>query len=56
METHDFDKEIRSLNSKKFGTQNDISAKVLKKYASSPAPILQKLFNEILRTVIFRVN
>ena len=45
----DVDKEIHSLNSKKSDTQNDISAKILRKCASSTAPVLQKLFNEILR-------
>ena len=50
IETDDVDKEIRSLNSKKSGTQNDVPAKILKKCASSTAPALQKLFNEILRT------
>ena len=54
IETDDIDKEIRSLNSKKSGTQNDVSAKILKKYASWTAPALQKLFNEILRIVNFR--
>ena len=49
IETDDADKEIRSLNSKKSGTENDIPAKILKKCASSTAPTLQKLFNEILR-------
>ena len=41
---------MRSLNSKKSGTQNDIPAKILKKCTSSTAPVLQKLFNGILRT------
>ena len=50
IETDDVHKEIRSLNSKKSGTQYDIPAKILKKCASSTAPALQKLFNEILRT------
>ena len=50
IETDDVDKEIRSLNSKKSGTQNDIPAKILKKCESSTAPVLQKLFNKILRT------
>ena len=44
IETDDVDKEIRSLNSKKSGTHNDIPAKILKKCAS-----FAKLFNEILR-------
>ena len=50
IETDDVDKEIRSLNSKKSVTQNDIPAKILKKCESSTAPVLQKLFNKILRT------
>ena len=50
IETDDVNKEIRSLNSKKSGTQNDIPAKIFKKCVSSTAPVLQKLFNEILRT------
>ena len=54
IETDDNDKEILSLNSKKFGTRNDIPGKTLKKWASSTAPLLQKLFNEILRTGNFR--
>ena len=49
IETDDVHKEIRSLNSKKSGTQYDIPAKILKKCASSTAPALQKLFNEIWR-------
>ena len=53
IETDDVDKEILSLNSKKSGTQNDIPAKIIKKCASSTAPVLQKLFNEILRTRYF---
>ena len=55
-ETDDVDKEIRSLNSKKSVTQNDIPAKILKKCESSTAPVLQKLFNKILRTGNFRIN
>ena len=47
---------MRSLNSKKSGTQNDIPAKMFKKRASSTAPVLQNLFNEILRTGNFRIN
>ena len=50
IETDDVEKEIRSLNSKKSGSQNDIPAKIIKKCASSTVPVLQKLFNEILRT------
>ena len=50
IETDAVDKEIHSLNSKKSVTQNDIPAKVLKKCISSTAPVLQKLFNNILRT------
>ena len=50
IETNDVDKEIRSLNSNKSGTQNDIPPKNPKKCASSTAPVLQKLFNKILRT------
>ena len=50
IETDDVYQEIRSLNSKKSETQNDIPAKTLKKFASSAAPFLQNLFNEILRT------
>ena len=50
IETDDVYQEIRSLNSKKSETQNDIPAKTLKKSASSAAPFLQNLFNEILRT------
>ena len=34
IETDDVDEEIRTLNSKKSGTQNDIPAKILKKCAS----------------------
>ena len=34
IETDDVDQEIRSLNSKKSETQNDIPAKILKKSAS----------------------
>ena len=49
IKTDDVDKEIHSLNSKKSDTQNNISAKILRKCASSTAPVLQKLFNEILR-------
>lgn len=41
------------LNSRKAGTQNDTPAKILKKRAGSTASILQKLFNETLRTGIF---
>ena len=54
IETDDVDKEIRSLYSKKSGTQNYILTKILKKCASSTAPVLQKLFNEILGTGNFR--
>ena len=43
IETDDVDKD----------TQNDCPAKILKKRASSTAPALKKLFNEILRTSIF---
>ena len=50
IETDDVNKEIRSLNSKKSGTQNDIPAKIFKKCVSTTAPNLQKPFNEILRT------
>ena len=50
IETDDDDKEICFLYSKKSGTQNDILTKILKKCASSTAPVLQKLFNEILGT------
>ena len=50
IENDDVDKEISSLNSNKSGTQNDIPAKILKKCATSTASVLQKLFNEILRT------
>ena len=46
IETDDVNKEIRTLNSKKSGTQNDIPAKILKKCLSSTAPVLQKSFNE----------
>ena len=53
IETDDVDKEIRSLDSKKSGTQNDILAKILKKRASSTVLVLQKLFYEILRTCDF---
>ena len=49
-ETDDVNKEIRSLNSKKSGTQNDIPSKIFKKCTSSASPVLQKLLNEILRT------
>ena len=49
IKTDDVNKEIHSLNSKKSGTQNDISEKILKKCASSMATVLQKLFNKILR-------
>ena len=50
IETDDVNKEIRSLNSKKSGTQNDIPPKIFKKCVSPTAPVLQKPFNEILRT------
>ena len=50
IETDDVDKEMRSLNSKKSRTQNDIPPNILKNCASSTAPVLQKCFNEILRT------
>ena len=53
IETYNVDKEIRSLSSKKSGTQNDIPGKIFKKWASSTAPVLQNLFNEILRTGSF---
>ena len=53
IETDDVDKEILSLNSKKSGTQNVIPAKIIKKCAGSTATVLQKLFNEILRTRYF---
>ena len=43
IETDDVDGEIRFLNSKKSGTQNDISAKIHKNCASSTTPVLQKL-------------
>ena len=56
IETDDVNKEIRSLNSKKSGTQNDIPAKIPKKCASSTASVLQKLFSKILKQVIFRKN
>ena len=49
IKTDDVDKEIHFLNSKKSDIQNDISAKILRKCASSTAPVLQKRFNEILR-------
>ena len=50
IKTDDVDKEIHSLNSKKSGTQNDIPVKIIKKCASSRAPVLQNLSNKILRT------
>ena len=50
IETDLVDKKIRYLHSKKSGTQNDIPTKIFKKCASSTAPVLQKIFNEILRT------
>ena len=50
MKTDDVDKEIRTLNSKKASTQNDIPAKILKKCENSTAPNLQKLSNETLKT------
>ena len=43
IENDDVDKEMRTLNSKKAGAQNVISAKILEKCASSTAPILQKI-------------
>ena len=43
IENDDVDKEMRTLNSKKAGTQNVISAKILEKCASSTAPILEKM-------------
>ena len=43
IENDDVDKEMRTLNSKKAGTQNVISAKILEKCASSTAPILEKI-------------
>ena len=46
IETRDVDKAIRTLNSKKDDTQNDIPAKILKKCSSSTESIFQKLFNE----------
>ena len=39
IETDDVDKEMRSLNSKKSGTQNDIPAKIFKKCASPSSPV-----------------
>ena len=48
-ETDDVDEEIRSLNSKKSGTENDIPEKILQKCTSSTLPAFQKLFNVILR-------
>ena len=50
IETNNVDIEMRFLNSKKSGTQNDIPANILKKCTSSTASVLQKLLNEILRT------
>ena len=50
IKTDDVDKEMCSLNSKKSRTQNDIPPNILKNCASSTAPVLQKRFNEILRT------
>ena len=41
--------EICSLNSKKSAAQNDIPAKIIKKCRRWIAPVLQKLFTEILR-------
>ena len=41
--------EICSLNSKKSAAQNDIPAKIIKKCRRWTAPVLQKLFTEILR-------
>ena len=46
IETRDVDKAIRTLNSKKDDSQNDIPAKILKKCSSSTESIFQKLFNE----------
>ena len=43
-ETDLVDKEIRSLHSKKSGTQNDIPAKIFKKCASSIAKNFQRNF------------
>ena len=43
IENDDVDKEMRTLNSKKAGAQNVISAKILEKCASSTAPILEKI-------------
>ena len=48
-ETDDVDEEIRSLNSKKSGTENDIPERILQKCTSSTLPAFQKLFNVILR-------
>ena len=39
IETDDVDKEMRSLNSKKSGTQNDIPAKIFRKCASPSSPV-----------------
>ena len=50
IETDDVDKEIRTLNPKKSGTQYGYPGNILKKCANSSAPALQKLFNEIFRT------
>ena len=44
IETDLVDKEIRSLHSKKSGTQNDIPAKIFKKCASSIAKNFQRNF------------
>ena len=43
-ENDDAGKEIRSLNPKKSVTKNDNPEKILKKCASSTAPVLGKLF------------
>ena len=39
IETDDVDKEMRSLNSKKSGTQNDIPAKIFRKCVSPSSPV-----------------
>ena len=44
IETDDVDKEISSLNSKKFGTQNDVPANARKFHCSSFAKTFQRNF------------
>ena len=55
-ETDDVDKEICSSNSKKFGTQNDIPANILKKCASSTHQLCKNFSVKFQEQVIFWIN